>query len=395
MKALMNFHPQGCVLRAVLVMSVAAFLVLIACQPDGRTAEPPIRSTVEPSVQSTAEPTVESTTEPPVESTAEPPIPSTAEPPIQSTAEPTVDNTAEPTVSSTSEPTVYSTGEIMEITVGPDLVDCVGVAPQKCLVVNGSLFYDSIDSFNYSEGYTWRLKVERYDAWPDLDEPPQDAGRYGYRIIDVVSKTWDDARGPRPARDIFSDNFYIYVANKAVTYLHPHSSMEELVDKADVIAIGSVAAVIATGLQVPYNEADNTRLDEYNARYGNPSPFPPPDRSWPYIDYWIDVETVILDDGTISSGSPLILRVFDRWQAVKPYPWMWRVPSIGDRRLYALAANPEGGTHSLARWWNLFIIEGDEVTHSDDLRSPVYLTDQVKPDDFIKALEDAVDRKNE
>ena len=387
MKTLMNITSQRYVLKALLVTSVAVFLVLIACQPDGRTAEPPIRSTVEPSVQSTAEPTAQSTAEPTAQSTAEPAVESTAEPPIQSTTEPTVESTAEPTV--------YSTGEIMEITVGPDLVDCVGVAPQKCLVVNGSLFYDSIDSFSYSEGYTWRLKVERYDAWPDLDEPPQDAGRYGYRIIDVVSKTWDDTRGPRPARDIFSDNFYIYVANRTGTYLLPPSSMEELVDKADVIAIGSVAAVIATGLQVPYNEADNTRLDEYNARYGNPAPFPPPDRSWPYIDYWIDVETVILDDGTISSGSPLILRVFDRWQAVKPYPWMWRVPSIGDRRLYALAANPEGGTHSLARWWNLFIIEGDEVTHSDDLRSPVYLTDQVRPDDFIKALEDAVDRKSE
>ena len=78
----------------------------------------------------------------------------------------------------------------MEITIGPDLVDCVGVAPQKCLVVDGTLFYGAIDSFNYSEGYTLRLKVERYDAWPDLDEPPQDAERYGYRIIDVVSRTW-------------------------------------------------------------------------------------------------------------------------------------------------------------------------------------------------------------
>ena len=380
MKALMNFHPQGCVLRAVLVMSVAAFLVLIACQPDGRTAEPPIRSTVEPSVQSTAEPTVEST--------AGPTVSSTAGPPVQSTAE--------PTVSSTSEPTVYSTGEIMEITVGPDLVDCVGVAPQKCLVVNGTLFYGAIDSFNYSEGYTWRLKVERYDAWPDLDEPPQDAERYGYRIIDVVSRTWDDARGPRPARDIFGDNMMVYIANRTGTWLRPPSSVQELVNEAEVIAIGSVAAVIATGLQVPYNEADNTRLAEYNEKYGYPTLYPPSNRSWPYIDYWIDVETVILDDGTISSGSPLILRVFDRWQAVEPpYPWMWRVPSIGDRRLYALAANPEGGTHRLARWWNLFIIDGDSVTHSDDLRSPVYLTDQVKPDDFIKALEDAVDRKSE
>ncbi len=379
MKTLMNFYPQHHVLKAVLVMSVAAFLVLIACQPDGRKAEPTIRSTVEPAAQSTAEP----------------PIPNTAEPTVESTVEPSAQSTTEPQVKSTAEPTVQNTAMKMEFTIGPDLVDCVGVVPRKCLVVNGSLFYDAIDSFNYSEGYTWRLKVERYDAWPDLDEPPEDAGRYGYRIIDVISKTWDDARGPRPARDIFNDNMMVYLANRTGTWLAPPSSVQKLVDRAEVIAIGTVAAVVATGVQVPYNEADNTRLDEYNARYGNPAPFPPPNPSWPYIDYWIDVETVILDDGPISSGSPLILRMFDRWQAVKPYPWMWRVPSIGDRRLYVLAANPEGGTHSWINHWNHFIIDGDEVTHSDDLRSPVYLTDQVKPDDFIKALEDAVDRKSE
>ena len=78
MKTLMNFYPQHHVLKAVLVMSVAAFLVLIACQPDGRKAEPTIRSTVEPAVQSTAEP--------PAQSTAEPPIPNTAEPTVESTA---------------------------------------------------------------------------------------------------------------------------------------------------------------------------------------------------------------------------------------------------------------------------------------------------------------------
>ena len=71
------------------------------------------------------------------------------------------------------------------------------------------------------------------------------------------------------------------------------------------------------------------------------------------------------------------------------------MPSIGDRRLYALAANAEGKTYSWINWWTHFIIDGDEVTHTDDLRSPVYFTDQVKPDDFIDALEDAVDRKNE
>ena len=146
MKALMNFPPRNYVLKALLVMSVAALLFLIACQPDGRKAEPTIRSTVEPTVQSTVEPAVQSTAEPPAQSIAEPTVESAAEPSAQSTAEPTVE--------STTDPTVYSTGEVMEITIGPDLVDCVGVVPQKCMVVNGTLFYDSIDSFNYKEGYT-------------------------------------------------------------------------------------------------------------------------------------------------------------------------------------------------------------------------------------------------
>ena len=347
MKAVMKILPQRCVLNALLVTSVAAFLALAACQPEGGTTEPPVQSTAEPPAQSTAE------------------------------------------------PLVYSTGEVMEITVGPDVVGCVGVAPQECLVVNGTLFYGAIDSFNYSEGYTWRLKVERYDAFPNLDEPPQDAGRYGYRIIDVVSKTWDEARGPRPARDIFGDNMMVYIGNRSGSRVTPHSSVQELVEEVEVIAIGTVAAVVATALQVPYNESHNTRLDEYNEKYGHPTPYPLSNRSWPYIDYWIDVERVILDDGTISSGNPLILRVFDRLEAVNPDPWMTRLPSIGDRRLYTLVVNAEGRTYSLNHWWNLFVIDGDEVTHSDDLRSPVYFTDQVKPDDFIKALEDAVGRKNE
>ncbi len=79
--------------------------------------------------------------------------------------------------------------KIMEVTVGPDLVDCVGVGPRKCLVVDGKLFYDGIDGFKHDEGCTYRLKIERYDAFPGQKEPPQDASRYGYRLIEVISKT--------------------------------------------------------------------------------------------------------------------------------------------------------------------------------------------------------------
>ena len=78
---------------------------------------------------------------------------------------------------------------VMEVTVGPMLLDCVGVGPRKCLEVNGQFFYEGIDGFKHEEGYTYRLKIERYDAFPGEEEPPQDASRYGYRLIEVIGKT--------------------------------------------------------------------------------------------------------------------------------------------------------------------------------------------------------------
>ena len=83
--------------------------------------------------------------------------------------------------------------EIFEFAVGPEIRDCVGVAPMRCMVGNGELFYDAIEGFDYVEGFDYLLRVERYDAWPDQEEPPQDASRYGYRLIEVISKTRQDA----------------------------------------------------------------------------------------------------------------------------------------------------------------------------------------------------------
>ena len=78
---------------------------------------------------------------------------------------------------------------VMEVTVGPELLDCVGVGPRQCLEVNGRFFYEGIDGFKHEEGYTYRLKIERYDAFPGEKEPPQDASRYGYHLVEVISKT--------------------------------------------------------------------------------------------------------------------------------------------------------------------------------------------------------------
>ena len=81
--------------------------------------------------------------------------------------------------------------EIIEVTVGPTLARCYGVGEQTCMVVDGSLFYDGIDGFDYEPGYTYRLRIGKYDPW-NGNEPPQDAGRYAYRLLEQLEK----ARAP-------------------------------------------------------------------------------------------------------------------------------------------------------------------------------------------------------
>lgn len=104
----------------------------------------------------------------------------------------TDDGTAEPTTpaaTATVQPTLSPDAEVMEVSVGPELESCVGLYPMMCMVVNGGLFYDAIDGFDFEPGYEYKLRIERYDAWPDVEEPPQDAGKYGYRLIEVIRKT--------------------------------------------------------------------------------------------------------------------------------------------------------------------------------------------------------------
>ena len=191
-------------------------------------------------------------------------------------------------------------------------------------------------------------------------------------------------------------NMEIYNRNTTASWIPAPATMEELLDTADVIVIGSIASVAGTGIQKSYNEADNERIDEWleemKEEYPTPADFYPP-----YTSYLIDVETVILDDGAISAGYPIVLKMLGKPSAPKDTdqsPSLLTVPNAGETRLFTLLRNPDG-TYGLYGWWSHFVIDGDRVTYSDDLRTPIGFTDQVKPDDFINALEDAAVKKNE
>jgi heat shock protein HslJ len=83
-------------------------------------------------------------------------------------------------------------GESVEKTVyvGPELVDCVGVAPQKCMLVKENpedeytFFYDQIEGFDYEEGYEYKLIISE----EQVENPPADASSIKWTLVSIESK---------------------------------------------------------------------------------------------------------------------------------------------------------------------------------------------------------------
>ncbi|MGD9148145.1 MAG: META domain-containing protein, partial [Anaerolineae bacterium] len=77
------------------------------------------------------------------------------------------------------------------IYVGPYLVDCEGVAPQKCMLVkegpndDWTLFYDQIEGFDYEPGYEYELRITE----EQVENPPADASSIRWVLVEVVSQT--------------------------------------------------------------------------------------------------------------------------------------------------------------------------------------------------------------
>ena len=147
------------------------------------------------------------------------------------------------------------------------------------------------------------------------------------------------------AKDTLNENWKTYFANTSASWVPPAKTMEELVDEADLIVIGTIDCVVGVANQTPY-EADKICTGEFD--------FPPPHPAHPHVDYLISVEKVIVDDGTISGGKPLLMRVGGRWQAVNSNPAFERMPAPGDRRLFALARESDGTIHRMRNPWNQY-----------------------------------------
>jgi heat shock protein HslJ len=81
--------------------------------------------------------------------------------------------------------------EEITLYVGPEQVDCVGVAPQKCLLVKENpeeeytYFYSEIEGFTFEPGYEYQLLV----LVEPVENAPADASSLKYTLIEEVSKT--------------------------------------------------------------------------------------------------------------------------------------------------------------------------------------------------------------
>jgi hypothetical protein len=74
--------------------------------------------------------------------------------------------------------------------VGPQLVDCQGVAPMKCMVIKETpaapwtYFYSAIQGFTFEPGYVYTLRILR----SRVADPPADAAAYEYKLIQIIQK---------------------------------------------------------------------------------------------------------------------------------------------------------------------------------------------------------------
>ena len=75
--------------------------------------------------------------------------------------------------------------------VADHIENCIGVGPQSCMLVKENpedewtFFYDQIEGFEYEEGYTYELLVNKIP----VANPPADASSIRYKLKNIISKT--------------------------------------------------------------------------------------------------------------------------------------------------------------------------------------------------------------
>lgn len=85
---------------------------------------------------------------------------------------------------------LFSAAEQLTLFVGPELVDCVGVAPQQCFQVREDieldyeLLYEPIAGFEFEPGFEYEIVVNV----TEVIDPPADASTLAYKLVEIVDQ---------------------------------------------------------------------------------------------------------------------------------------------------------------------------------------------------------------
>lgn len=74
-------------------------------------------------------------------------------------------------------------GELLTFNIAPDTQPCTGVAPMRCLIVNGEYFYDPIAGYTHVEGQPATLTVLRAPAGLPV---AADASAFTYKLVERI-----------------------------------------------------------------------------------------------------------------------------------------------------------------------------------------------------------------
>ena len=174
----------------------------------------------------------------------------------------------------------------------------------------------------------------------------------------------------------------------------PPARLQDLINRSDLIVIGSIVNIKQEGYFQGYDE---------NGKFIEAEPFvyseeAPVDPNVPFVDYIIEVERVLLDDGTIQAGHAVVARATGLNPAGQEAHSLSKnnLASLGDRRLFFLGKNPDGKTYGLYYGpYGRLVIDGEIVTFSDANRTPVVFENgkidtPVAPEEFIKIVENVI-----
>ncbi len=168
----------------------------------------------------------------------------------------------------------------------------------------------------------------------------------------------------------------------------PPTTLDGLIDQADLIVIGEVGPVLVYDTFYGYGP-DGAELDSVDAA-GNTLP------GMPVTRFVVEVEQVLRDDGTLASGEPVVLVMAGEATAETKeltkeidYPFSF----TGDRHLFLLTENPDGEGYGFYYGpWSRLLIDGETLRISNGSQDLLLFYDEASSREQPVTLEMLVER---